>query len=209
MNTLQKILDFFNTPTNQKMNVICIAGIVCTVISLIDKVRMLVFTVYGCWGYWGWMFEELLFDGLPPLLALTAMLLTFLYWKRGNRFPIQPAVPILLLIENLISLLSVFFGKTQYLNAFWTIYSVVMFGFLIFCLFFFIIAMIKSDFHQIALIIVAVVLLQIAVGLIGPFFYDIRRAFDVSGMLVLIVFNAPLLLFCAGWYMKQKEHTET
>ena len=111
MNTLQKILDFFNTPTNQKMNVICIAGIVCTVISLIDKVRMLVFTVYGCWGYWGWMFEELLFDGLPRLLALTAMLLTFLYWKRGNRFPLQPAVPILLLIENLISLLSVFFRK--------------------------------------------------------------------------------------------------
>ncbi len=209
MNALQKLLGFFNTPTNQKMNVICITGIVCTVISLMDKVRDLVFTAFECWGYWGWMFEELLFNCLPRLLALTAMLLTFLYWKRGNRFPLQLAVPILLLIENLISILSVFSGKTQYLNAFWTIYSVVMFGFLIFCLFFFIIAMIKSDFHQIALIIVAVILLQIVVGLVGPFSYNIWYAFDVSGMLALLVFNAPLLLFCTGWYMKQKEHTET
>lgn len=167
------------------------------------------------WGVWDDFFLVFLKDYLPGILLLIALLLTYIHWLRGKSFKYSLAVPIVLLYWSLSALYDYFRAWVLHDiriegDLFFIIFCFLVTLFLTFCLAFFILAMVKSDFHHAALLILVPILLNMLCGVVQMILYILIPMFSFSALIDLfttVITRLAWLLFCAGWYMKQKECT--
>lgn len=220
MEILGKLKNFFDHPTKTKMHVICIVGIVCVAVCMIDW--LISFGAYAVFylehSSWKYFFLELLKNILPNFLLLLALLLTFIHWLQGKRFRFQLAIPILLLYTFLTSIyhfISAWISPASSLEG-----NPILIGFSFLvtlmgtgCLVFLIRAMLRSESEELALITMIPILLNLPLVIISWILYTsiptpVFALATVFSLFPLIFMRLSWLLFLAGWYMKQKELAE-
>lgn len=218
MNVLTKLENAFAHPTKQKMNAVCIGGIVCTVLCIIDWLLSFGSSVlfYLEHSYWNYFFRDSFLNDLPSNLLLVALLLTFLYWRQGKSFRFQLAVPIFWLCIFLISVysfISTWFSPDRNFvdNPIWVILSFLVTVFMTICLAFFILEMMKPKNHRIALLMFIPIILNTLIMLINHILYSLSLEPSLGtflSMFPILFMRAAWMLFCVGWYMRQKELAE-
>ncbi len=215
MEMLAKLKNFFDHPTETKMHALCITGIVCVAVCMVDWLLSLGSSVLFCLehSYWNYFFRDSFINDLPNNLLLVALLLTFIHWLQGKRFRFQLAVPIIWLCIFLISIYSftstwILPGRSFVDHPIWVMLSFLVTVFMTICLAFFIFEMIKPKNHHIALFMSIPITLNTLIMLINHILsiLSLKTSWGTFLSLFPIIFmRVAWLLFCTGWYMKQKE----
>lgn len=212
---LDRMKRFFDDPTKAKNNAICITGIVCTAVCLIDwilSLGSLLFFYREHWIYWNYFFREFLKYDISSLLLLLSLLLSFCQWKRGKRFRFALAVPLILMYTFAVSIFSFISawmtpGSSIEGNSVLTILTFLVSVAMTICLLFLVLAVAGENFRSIALITFIPIILNLLFALVNWILYHpISHPADVLGVFPLVLERVAWLLFCAGWYMKQKEY---
>ncbi len=211
---LDRMKQFLDDPTKAKTNAICITGIVCTAVCLMNWILSLgssLFFYREHWIYWNYFFREFLKYDIPNFLLLLSLMLCFCQWQRGKHFRFALAVPLVLMYTfavSIFSFISAWLTPSSSIegNSVLTVLTFLVSVVMTICLLFLVLAVAGENFRSIALITFIPIILNLLFASVNWILYHpISHPADVFSVFPLILERVAWLFFCTGWYMKQKE----